>query len=1132
MQRLSTPLAEIGEGYDAIVIGSGYGGGVAASRLARMGYQVAVLERGDEIHPGEFPDTAAKAMAHTQIDGDAFRKGDGTELYDLHIGKDINVLVGCGLGGTSLINANVALEADPRVFADPAWPEGLTDEDLAEGYRRARAMLQPQPYPAGARALNKLRAMEAAAQALGAHLDRPPINVTFEEGYNAAGVWQEKCNLCGDCCSGCNVGAKNTVLMNYLPDALAFKAKIFCNAGVDWIERNSADGWTVGFTALGLGREAFDRNEQSVRAKIVVLAAGTLGSTGILLRSRARGLKLSPALGTRFSGNGDVLAFGYNNDRPIDGIGLGHRAAAYDPARDSEHPVGPTITGLIDLRATPDLGDAMVIEEGSIPGGLATFIPAAMALGATLIGRDTDGGDLLSEKMREVESLTLGAYRGAIANSQTFLVMSHDGSDGRIELEDGRVRVRWPGVGERPGFERVAEKLEAAVSATGGTYLPNPIWTPLFGHDLVTVHPLGGCPMGRDASVGVVDGDCRVFASEYGTEVHPDLFICDGAVLPRSLGVNPLLTISAVAERALIRLARAKDRTIDMTSAPRQAGGKDVPTLPGIRFTERMAGTMQAANDGPATPASFVVTVIADDAARLIEKRTHEAQLIGTVDIPALSANPLTIVGGRWNLFIDASDRVETKQMVYSMPLIATDGRLFFMGGRKLIHDDKGFDLWRDTTTLFAALHEGADASGSVLFEGALRIDPSDLVRQFGTLTVTGAPDFRTRAATLAKFGTFFGGALFQAYGGPFARTSAFDPAAVRLKRPLRAGAPEIHHFDTPDGKTLRFTRYRGGEKGPVILSHGLGVSSQIFTIDTIDTNLLEYLVAAGYDCWLLDYRASIDLGYAREAASADDIAEKDYPAAVAFVREQTGSASVQMIAHCYGAMTFTMAMLRGLEGVRAAVISQISAHADVPWWPQRMLAWLHAPDLMHIIGVKLLDARATTDRNLLAHAIDSAIGLFYPFRSDDRTRSLTSRRITALYGQLYQLDQLNQATMDAMPEMFGKSNMRAFQHLTRIARVGHVVRADGRDDYLGPANLAKFAIPTMFVHGAQNRTFAPSGTKKTLQMLSAANGANLYSRVEIAETGHIDCIFGKSASRDVFPHIVRHLDCTSKAIS
>ncbi|TBC19533.1 alpha/beta fold hydrolase [Rhizobium ruizarguesonis] len=1126
--RLSRQRSEMQPKYDAVVVGSGYGGGVAASRLTRMGYHVAILERGLEHWPGEFPDTPVKALEQFQISGEQIvRRGNPTGIFDLHLKPDMNVLVGCGLGGTSLINANVSLSPDHRVFADPRWPAGTADADLAEGHKRAVAMLSPTPYPADKPRLNKLTALEAAAAALGATCMRPEINVTFEDRVNSAGVHQRACTLCGDCCSGCNVGAKNTTLMNYLPDAAAGGAEIFCGARVRWIERD-ADGWKIAYVPLGLEREAFTADESFVSAKIVVLAAGTLGSTEILLRSRDRGMALSPRLGTALTGNGDVLAFGYNNDVPIDGIGLGVESASYDPAKSNKRPVGPTIAGLIDLRDCPELDDGMVIEEGAIPGGLGPMLAPIMVSAARAFGLDTDADDLLSEIGREMESLTLGPYRGAVNNTQTFLVMAHDGSDGQMRLGDDRLLVDWPGVGQKPVYQRIAGKMRTAVAATGGTYVPNPTWTKMLNHSLVTVHPLGGCPMGADGASGVVDGACRVYSAATGTAVHPDLYVCDGSVMPRSLGVNPLITIAAVSERAMILLARREGRDIGMLPRlPRPEA--DVARTIGLHFTERMAGTIHPTDGGPQSDASFVVTVNARDVDRFIADPKHLAELIGTVEAKALSPAPLTVIGGSFNLCAADPDRVETKQMTYTMPLVARDGSRYFMHGIKSIHDDRGFDLWHDTTTLAVTVHQGPSETSPVIYQGTLHIAMQDFLTQLRTFVVTDAPDLTSRLQAMLRFGRFFAGKIFDTYAGPLAHATAFDRDAIRIKRPLRASEPEVHFFETADQKKLRLTRYKGGGKGPVILSHGLGVSSLIFSIDTIETNLLEYLQAEGYDCWLLDYRASTDLQYAHEQWNADIVARHDYQPAIDYVRAKTGSGTVQVIAHCYGAMTLTMALLKGLKHVRAVVISQISTHALVPWWPQRLLAFMHAPDGLNAIGIKLVDARSSVHRPLLERIMDGVIGFAYPFRSTDRSHNLTSRRVTALYGQLYELDQLNEATLLAIPEMFGVANITAFRHLSAIARAGHVIQADGTDDYLSSANLRNFAVPTLFVHGALNRCFAPAGTLMTIDALSRVNDRGLYVRREIAATGHIDCIFGKNAVRDVYPAIVQHLGQTAR---
>jgi len=1141
MARLSAPNDRMSEFYEAVVVGSGYGGGIAASRLARAGYRVAVLERGKEFQPGEYPDTLSKAISETQVNGPEVNVGPPTGLFDIRLNDDMNVLVASGLGGTSLLNANVSLEPDSRVFDDPCWPKAFRDDRLGrlrEGYERARRMLAPVPYPDKV-PLNKVLAMRRAGKALGHAAELPPINVTFEDRINQAGVFQRACTLCGDCCSGCNVGAKNTVLMNYLPDARYHGAEIFCEVGVRWIERDG-ERWRVHYRRLGPGEYAFENEELAVTARIVVIAAGSLGSTEILLRSKTKGLLASDKIGCRFSGNGDMLAFGYNNAQPIDGVGLGVDAVMYRPDTDGKRPPGPAIAGLIDLRAGP-LEKGMVIEEGVIPGALAPILGPVMAEAAALTGIDTadDLRDRVAQHEREVASLVGGPYRGAVNHTQTLLVMAQDKADGRLVLRDDYLRVDWPGVGTRPFYSEIERRLKPVVAATAGTLVPNPVWTQLLKHHLITVHPLGGCAMAERGSEGAVDDACRVFVGD-DDRVYDTLLVCDGSVMPRALGVNPLLTISAVSERAMMLLAEREGRAFDDKPVPSQPASPSSVPVVGVRFTERMAGWfgpsldpgdfVSAAERGKALAPdaiggrlSFIATIDANDLDRFIREPAHLARLTGELEAAALSPEPLMIVDGTFNLFVPDTAKIETKRMVYVMPLAAKGGRRYFLRGDKIIHHERGFDMWRETTTLYVTLHDGTDERAPVLGRGLLTIAVSDFSRQLRTIEITNAPSFADRVRGLAQFGRFFAGELFKSFGGALAPATAFNPDTARRRRDLRVCAPEIHFFDTKDGKKLRLMRYRGGKKGPVILSHGLGVSSLIFSIDTIDTNLLEYIYARGFDCWLLDYRASIDLPYCTEFWTADDVAENDYQAAVAAVLERTGAPSVQMVVHCFGAMTFFMAMLRGLQGVRSAAVSQIATDTVVPWFPQRLLAFLHMPSLLRAVGIKTVDARATTNRPWSQRLLDDAIGLFYPFHSDDRSHNLTSRRITVLYGQLYELSQLNEATFAALPEMFGEANIGSFLHLSRMLRKGHVVSADGKDIYL--RHLNRLELPITFVHGELNRCWEPLGTQRTMDRLIRANGSHWYERHVIGGFGHIDCIFGKNAVDRVYPIIGAHLE-------
>jgi cholesterol oxidase len=280
MAHLSSPIQEIDDHYEVVVIGSGYGGGIMASRLARAGRQVCILERGREIQPGEYPDNEAKTVAEAQMNTPELHIGKRTALYDFHLNDDMTVLVGCGLGGTSLINANVALRPDARIFEDERWPKAFRDDVetlLEEGYSRAEEMLKPTPYPEHFPRLPKLEAHRKAANAMDADFYRLPINVTFEDGVNHVGVEQRACVLCGDCVSGCNHRAKNTTLMNYLPDAKNHGAQIYTQVSVRMIERQSGQ-WLVHYQSLETGLEEFDAALTTVQADIVVLAAGTMGS--------------------------------------------------------------------------------------------------------------------------------------------------------------------------------------------------------------------------------------------------------------------------------------------------------------------------------------------------------------------------------------------------------------------------------------------------------------------------------------------------------------------------------------------------------------------------------------------------------------------------------------------------------------------------------------------------------------------------------------------------------------------------------------------------------------------------------------------------------------------------------------
>lgn len=573
---LSKPVEQIAPSYDAVVVGSGYGGGVAACRLARCGLSVAVLERGREFAPGDFPSNALEAAKAVQMHGPNGTIGSPVALFDVRAGDGVHVLKACGLGGTSLINAGVCLSPDERVFKSEAWPEeAVSDGLLADGYVKARAMLRPAAQP-GWRDFPKVKALAIAAKIFEETLQPAPIHVSFSAAPNAAGINQPACTACGDCCGGCNVGAKTTVRNTYLADAEAMGAAIFTHADVRRVSKDADGRWSVKFAAQGDGRAS---NEQTVRAGIVVIAAGTLGSTEILMRSRAHGLAISDLAGERVTSNGDAIALAYNTVHPVNGIGIGH------PARGE--PVGAAVNALLDMRDGVALEDGLAIVECALPSSLAPMLPGLLAAGAAAFGKDGDHSlkNELGELRRTTVGFLGGPHSGALANTETFLAVGHDAGDGRMVFEDDRLRLVWPDASKQKVFANIEDTLKKATYALGGTYLRNPASQEMLGGNLLTVHPLGGAVMAADRSGGVVNHKCQVFDTSPGafpTAVHAGLYVCDGSVVPCSLGVHPLLTITAIAERAMTHLAHDRKlvmRTEQITprAAPRQ------PSIPGIQ---------------------------------------------------------------------------------------------------------------------------------------------------------------------------------------------------------------------------------------------------------------------------------------------------------------------------------------------------------------------------------------------------------------------------------------------------------------------------------------------------------------------------------------------------------------------
>jgi cholesterol oxidase len=527
--------------YDAIVVGSGYGGGVAASRLARMGLRVAVLEQGRLWRPGDFPTTISARRKTTRFTG-RMKLGDPAGLYSLSVGHGLTVFGATGLGGGSLINAGVVLRPDLARLQRLGWPTEVTNDGLLEqGLARAETMLGVAPAPEPER-FAKYGGMGRLAEAAGTTARLPAMTIAHKPGVNVAGVMQYGCRYCGDCWSGCNVGAKNTTGITYIMDAVDHGADVFCQSPARSITK-TARGWAVIADDL-----TSPRISRRIEAGIVVLAAGTMGTAELMLRAGAQGLPLSKRLGEKFSANGDDLAFANSLAKPVHAIATG-----YPPQAPAGSPVvGPHSMALIDLS---DADGPLWVHDGTM---------------LTMMARMGPFNDLVNLRFKSALRLWReGIYGEDMSRSQLLYIVADDDASGRLRLQNDRAVVDWPGYSSAPQRVRAEAKVRAMIEAAGGVFEPNPFALTAFGGNRIIAHPLGGCAMGADAEQGVVAHDGRVFDPTQGLQgVHEGLYVCDGAAVPSAIGVSPLLSLTALAERAMVLAARRLGRTLDLDRAP------------------------------------------------------------------------------------------------------------------------------------------------------------------------------------------------------------------------------------------------------------------------------------------------------------------------------------------------------------------------------------------------------------------------------------------------------------------------------------------------------------------------------------------------------------------------------------
>jgi cholesterol oxidase len=522
--------------FDVVVIGSGFGGSVTALRLVEKGYRVAVLEAGRRYDESTYPATSWRIRRFVW----APRLGlEG--IQRIHLLRDVVILAGAGVGGGSLVYANVLYEPQGDAFyRDPQWAH-ITDwrEELAPYYDQATRMLGGVPNPTLTPADEVIRSV-AHDMGAGDTFEPAPVGVFFGRGgakepgvevddpfFGGKGPRRRGCIECGECMTGCRHGAKNTLVKNYLHLAEQAGVEVRPETTVTTVRPLDAGGYAIDTVRTGAWRSR--RSAGTITADQVVLAAGAWGTQQLLHRMKLAGTlpRLSDRLGVLTRTNSEAL---------------GGAMARMRPRRRRDFTAGVAITSSFQPDEHTRVEPVRYGKGSNLMGLLATVM--------------TDGGGRVPRWIRwlaqvvrhpgRLASLYLGIGHWSERTVIGLVMQSRDNSItvfpkrtllGHVKLSSrqghGDPNPTWIPVANET-FARMADRIDGFPANSIGEIVDVPM----------TAHLIGGCTIGDSPQHGVIDPYHRAFG-------HPGLHVVDGSALPANLGVNPSLTITALAERAV-----------------------------------------------------------------------------------------------------------------------------------------------------------------------------------------------------------------------------------------------------------------------------------------------------------------------------------------------------------------------------------------------------------------------------------------------------------------------------------------------------------------------------------------------------------------------------------------------------
>ncbi|KAL7096577.1 hypothetical protein ACP275_10G087000 [Erythranthe tilingii] len=1113
--------AEEDDSYDAVVVGSGYGGSVAACRMSIAGLKVCLLEKGRKWESKDFPTDTLRMISAVRIDnrnlGVSF--GPNNALFQVHIEDDSLAATACGLGGGSLVNAGVMLPTPARARRDPRWPKPWEkDWDVYVG--SASEMLRVQNIPfefQNSKIMQQVIDHNEYEKNIHGNPMKLSMSFDIEEHLSESRKSLEtsgNCLACGNCLSGCPYNAKNSTDKTYLISAIQAGCIIKTECEVQYVVRNNEEKDFKGRRSTRRWLVFLDEFDY-ITCDMVILSAGVFGTAKILFQSRLRGLSVSEKLGSGLSCNGNNVAYLDRSAAPLNAFGLNKNQFSNIPFR--ERP-GPSISSSY----TSSLG--FTIQSAVIP----TAYPCFIFKGITTYKWQYRNSLLLLDIIDRLKHFTTGSKHNQSA--MVLNAMGYDESNGKLTFEKNTNKITFLPPHD-PLLPKKIEAFQKIAKKIGGTLF-------MSRYRSTSVHLLGGCIVSTDVSSGVCNSEGQVFDRSSSSGVHSGLYICDASLIPCSVGINPCLTIAAAAEHV------SKNLVENVTKYVRNfVGNKNYVQKRGFvskfktkKRCDKEVTTKEVMRGEIGGMPCAAYLKLRFDSLENSEKfrRNLRGEVGGYILCKGIETDKMYIVHGEVDLCKIDTKTPYTQYMHYHLLISASSGSRYVFEGRKIMNPYLvGLYAWRESTTLDVTLRKITNniEENAINLKGKLRISFLELLKSAYAL----------EGGSKYKFIFLLMQSLLTTYIMQTPRGSLISFAPTKFAREPYPNST-IHEIQTDEDCVIYCQHWicdysqtelsQQKKLYPVLLINGY--STESYCLPTEPNDLVRTLLKQGRDVWLLKTRLDPS-NNSSDILSIEDIGTTDIPAAMNMIKVFYGeseSTKVHVVAHCVGGLAVHISLMGG--HISAKHIASLSCTNSSMFFKLTASSSLKmrlplVQMSMAIMGKNKTLPLLQTSNASFRHRLLKSIARLIP--RYERCTCDECEVFSGIFGNTFWHENISESMHYWMnKENLPKLPMSAFPHLRRICNAGFIVDGKGNNSYV--IHPERMAVPTLYISGGRAILVRTETSFLANKYMKLHQPGYRHERVVVDGFGHSDLLIGQKSDEKVFPHIQNHIELAEDEMS